>query len=169
MCHRFADAEETVTTESGTLTSSAPECLLREPARFEPDFWAFGIMLLELLGHYPFDGLNTDDIVRRICTEAIRIPVEHRRTNLGGLLRGLLTIDKEQRFDQDRVRSHPFFEGEYSWESVLNLEVNPLEAWLEEAENVEEYAIDDEDLALSEMNKFTEGVDTSNSRNFQFR
>ena len=156
-----------MTTEAGTLTSSAPEVLMRKPARFEPDYWSFGVLLMELQDEYRFESETQEEIVRMICTEPYRIPGHVRRTVFGDLVSGLLNLDKDQRFRQAHVRSHAFFAG-LDWTDVLRLKSNPLEAWIANAEYSTGYSIQDEGVVREEITRLKAEFDVEDATSFEF-
>ena len=139
----FPGEHGTVAMPTNSPVTCAPETFMRQTAKFEPDFWSFGVLLLELLGQYPYYEIPEDELVRRVCTHGIPIPEEHRGSSLGELLQGLLAVNKDDRLDEASVRSHPFFTESLRWEDVSNQQHNPLEAWLSEAENTVGYTVRD--------------------------
>lgn len=132
-CHEFQDEAETVVTKTGTLEYAAPENFMRRPARFEPDYWALGIIIAELVGDHPFAEDDCPSMTTmNVCTAELEMD-EFFSSELNSLLQGLLTKDLNDRFGAEEVEQHPFFSEHLRWEEVENCETSPpLAAWLAE-------------------------------------
>lgn len=91
------DATQRVTGDARTLLYAAPESL-SGVIDSKTDFWALGMLLLELvLGQHPFAGLSAPVILRHLSTRPIdlsAVPEPPVRT----LLRGLLLRDPAERW-----------------------------------------------------------------------
>ena len=132
-CYKFDAQSGTAILPYGTLSSQAPECFMSEPARFEPDYWAFGVLLMELLGEMVFRASNAQEIADLVCADTIRVPYSQLGTPLGDLLSGVFA-KKEERMNQERVQAHPFFLEHFSWAQILAQQNSPLEMYMAEAE-----------------------------------
>ena len=118
----FESDVDTVVTHSGTLLYAAPEVLCRREARFEPDFWSFGVILYELLcACTPFERHADDqnECVRRICTVRHRFPSSIHASALTEMIDMLLEKQKELRMNAHALETHPFFAH------LLNEEIPP--------------------------------------------
>ena len=121
----FESEEQTVVTQCGTLAYASPEVLCRREARFEPDFWSFGIILYELLcGCTPFEAdIDSEgydgECVRRICTVNHRYPHSVAPTPLTAAIDSLLEKQQVLRMDAAALESHPWFVDLLNTEDIL--------------------------------------------------
>ncbi len=114
--------------KAGPLYSS-PELLTGIHGK-EADYWALGIILLELLdGSHPFSNLDDKSIADIISAKGPSIP-EHVSENYKILLRGLLTRDPKKRWGYPEV-----------------------ERWLEKDMNIPVHFFDDPEKTGKEMSK----------------
>jgi serine/threonine protein kinase len=100
----------------GTPECLAPEVVRGEGASFCSDWWAFGVLLYELLvGHSPFAEENEEAMYQRICRGDVAYPQEMDSITRN-LLDGLLKVDASTRLGctaigADEIKHRPWFNG----------------------------------------------------------
>ncbi|CAG8843010.1 1661_t:CDS:2, partial [Racocetra persica] len=93
------------------------------------DWWAFGVLIYEmLLGQSPFRGDDEDEIFDAILEDEILYPINMSRDSVS-ILQKLLTRDPERRLgsgksDAEEIKRHPFFKG-VNWDDMLSKKVPP--------------------------------------------
>ncbi|CAI2168799.1 11740_t:CDS:10 [Funneliformis geosporum] len=119
----------TTNTFCGTPEFMAPEILLEQRYGRAVDWWAFGVLIYEmLLGQSPFRGDDEDEIFDAILEDEILYPINMSRDSVS-ILQKLLTRDPEKRLgsgrgDAEDIKRHPFFKG-VNWEDMLAKKVPP--------------------------------------------
>jgi hypothetical protein len=99
------------TTDSRTVSYASPEALVGVVGKAS-DWWSVGVMLLELLtGRHPFAGMHEQAINFQLVSKGIVVPNEIEE-DWKLLLKGLLTVDRENRWGVEQVRR--WLEGDRS-------------------------------------------------------
>jgi len=115
----------------GTPEYLAPEVIKMRPYGTSADWWAFGIILYEMVeGCTPFSGYsyNLITMYSKICECEFIMP-NHFSFNLSSLVDNLLCLDVTRRFGvvgngASDVKNHEWFRG-IDWFALLNNEVEP--------------------------------------------
>jgi len=99
------------TSNSRTASYASPEALVGVVGKAS-DWWSVGVVLLELLaGRHPFAGMHEQAINFQLVSTGIVVPNEIDE-DWKLLLKGLLTIDRENRWGGEQVRR--WLEGDRS-------------------------------------------------------
>ncbi|RPD54376.1 hypothetical protein L227DRAFT_354117 [Lentinus tigrinus ALCF2SS1-6] len=113
----------------GTPKHMAPEILLGQRYGRAVDWWAFGVLMYEmLLGQSPFGGDDEDEIFDAILEDEPLYPNTLPRDAVS-ILQELLTRDPTRRLgsredDAEEIKSHSFFK-DVSFDDVLNKRIPP--------------------------------------------
>jgi len=119
----------TTRTFCGTPEFMAPEILLEQAYGLAVDWWAFGILIYEmLLGQAPFRGDDEDEIFDAILEDEPLYPIHMPRDSVS-ILQKLLTRDPSRRLgsgptDAAEIKAHPFFR-DVNWDDVYSKRVPP--------------------------------------------
>jgi len=107
----------------GSAPYLAPEILESQVYTKAVDWWAFGILITEMMTGLPqFYEENMENNYRRIINESVSFKSYMSRTARSFIL-DLLEKDPCQRLkDASEVKKHEFF-SQTNWEAVLNLQV----------------------------------------------
>ena len=99
-------------TQIGTPLYLAPEVWKRCAYDQKCDMWSLGVLLYEMMTFsFPFNGRNTDELARRVCTGCYNIPTKYS-LELTSILRRLLMVNPRQRpsaqdlMNMESVKSH---------------------------------------------------------------
>ncbi|SCW00119.1 LAFE_0B09868g1_1 [Lachancea fermentati] len=113
----------------GTPEFMAPEILKEQEYTKAVDWWAFGVLLYQmLLCQSPFSGDDEDEVFNAILTDEPLYPID-MAGEIVQIFQGLLTKDPERRLgagprDALEVMEEPFFKN-INFDDILNLRVNP--------------------------------------------
>ncbi|KAH8892928.1 kinase-like protein [Thozetella sp. PMI_491] len=120
----------TTNTFCGTAEFMAPEILLDKSYGRAVDWWAFGILLYQmLLRQSPFTGEDEDEIYDGILSSDPFYPADMPQDCVG-ILQKLLAREPDLRIgsgptDAHEIMDHPFFAG-VNWDDIYHKRVQPL-------------------------------------------
>lgn len=120
---------QTTSTFCGTPEFMAPEILLEQRYGLAVDWWAFGVLMYEmLLGQSPFRGDDEDEIFDAILEDEPLYPITMPRDAVS-ILQKLLTRDPTRRLgsgqaDAEEIKRHPFFK-DVSFDDILQKRIPP--------------------------------------------
>ncbi|QLG71495.1 hypothetical protein HG535_0B05370 [Zygotorulaspora mrakii] len=119
----------TTSTFCGTPEFMAPEILKDQAYTKAVDWWAFGVLLYQmLLCQSPFSGDDEDEVFNAILTDEPLYPID-MAGDIVQIFQGLLTKDPEKRLgagpqDALDVMKEPFFRS-INFDDLLNLRIQP--------------------------------------------
>ncbi|KAI3642421.1 hypothetical protein MP228_011976 [Amoeboaphelidium protococcarum] len=113
----------------GTPEFMAPEILQDQEYGRAVDWWAFGVLIFEmLLGQSPFKGQDEEEIFAAILQEEVQFPPNLNKDAVS-ILTQLLVKDPTKRLgasqaDAADIKAHPYFAG-VNWEDMLAKKIPP--------------------------------------------
>ena len=129
MCKEGINSQTTTRTFCGTPDYIAPEIILYQPYNKSVDWWAYGVLLYEMLcGQPPFNGEDEEDLFACITENNVSYPKSISKESKEAL-KGFLNKNPAKRlgcgtYGELDVKSHQFFRR-IDWLKVENREIQP--------------------------------------------